>query len=155
MSVNMVEVLERLPFCDDFHRQDLELLAPMVKYQRFAADTTIIEQNTLNLDIFCLIKGEVAVYVDDNFVISFDSNGEIFGEMGVVGHTTSSAAVKAKTDVSMIVIDADKISQLNEPIHFRLQMSFYKACAAILARKLIATNAMAKAWKNKESVKSS
>lgn len=145
----MVEILKRLPFFEDFEVEDLHLMAPATKYQRFNEGSDIIEQNSLNLNIYCLVKGHTDVYVDDNFVISFDSNGEIFGEMGIVGHTTSTATVRAASEVSMIVIDTDKVAKLNQPQHYRLQMSFYKSTAAILARKLMTTNAMASAWKNK------
>ena len=147
--IDMVEILKRLPFFEDFELSDLPLLAHTAKYQRFEAGSEIIAQNILNLNIYCLVKGKVDVYVDENFVISFDSNGEIFGEMGVVGHTTSTASVRATSEVSMVVIDTDKVAKLNLADHYRLQMSFYKATAAILAKKLMATNAMASAWKNK------
>lgn len=145
----IVEVLKRLPFFEEFHLDDLNALRHMVSYQTFEPGSQIIEQGSINLNIYNLVKGKVDIYVDDHFVISFDSNGESFGEMGVVGHSLSTATVKCNTEVSMVVIDTAKIAQLTESIHYRLQMSFYKSCASILAKKLMATNAIASSWKAK------
>jgi len=66
--------------------------------------------------------------------------------MSFVANTLSSAAVNANSDAVMMIIDFDKVNELNEPLHYRMRMDLYRSCAQILSKKLESTNAIAQTY---------
>lgn len=142
----VLDLIEKIPFFMSTHTQDKQLIADKAYFNSYKSGDLIIEQGTLNMSLFFLIKGKVSIYIDDEFVISFQGGGQPFGEMSFVNNDLSSATLKAETDALFLLLDIDKINSLNEPIHFRLRMNIYRACAEVLAKKLKSTNAIAQSY---------
>lgn len=141
-----IELINKIPFFQRFHEQDIELIADISYFKVFKEDEFIIEQGTLNLTLYFLINGMADVFVDKEFVISFKGGGHPFGEMSFVSNDVASASILPKETATMLCIDVDEINKLNDPIHYRLRMDIYRSCASVLAIKLKATNEIAKSF---------
>lgn len=144
-----LDLINKIPFFSNVHEQDKDLIADLAYFKAYKPGDLIIEQGSLHMSLVFLINGQVSILIDNNFVISFRGGGQPFGEMSFVNNDLASASVKSDTDTTFMVLDVDKINSLNEPIHFRMRMQIFHACAEILAKKLKATNELAKAYKEK------
>ena len=144
-----LDLIDKIPFFANVHEQDKELLAELAYFKAYKPEDLVIEQGTLHMSLIFLINGQVSVLIDCNHVINFRGGGQPFGEMSFVNNDLASATIKSDTDSTFMVLDVDKINSLTEPIHFRLRMQIYHACAEVLARKLKSTNEIAKSYKEK------
>lgn len=141
-----LDLIEKIPFFISTHPQDREVLAEKAYFKTYKKDDLIIEQGSLNMALIFLINGKVSIHIDEEFVINFKGGGQPFGEMSFVNNDLASATLKAETDATFLVLDVDTINSLNDPIHFRLRMNIYRGCAEVLAKKLKATNEIAKSY---------
>jgi len=144
-----LDLIEKIPFFTSTHPQDREQLADKAYFKTYKSGDLIIEQGSLNMALIFLINGKVSIHIDNEFVINFRGGGQPFGEMSFVNNDLASATLKAESDVTFLVLDVDTINSLNDPIHFRLRMNIYRACAEVLAKKLKATNEIAKSYMEK------
>tara|TARA_B100001971_G_scaffold84647_1_gene77963 strand:- start:70645 stop:71121 length:477 start_codon:yes stop_codon:yes gene_type:complete len=144
-----IDLIEKIPFFINVHNQDKDLLADLAYFKAYKAGDAIIEQGSLQLSLIFLINGKVSVHIDDEFVINFRGGGQPFGEMSFVNNDLASATLTAETDCTFMCLDVEHLNSLTEPIHFRLRMHIYHACAEVLARKLKSTNEIARSYKEK------
>lgn len=149
-KVKKLDLIDKIPFFASFTDNDKSFLANIAYFKRFEPGDHIIEQNSLTLSLFFTINGTVEILIDGDVVTHFKGGGQIFGEMSFVHNSPASASVKAKTKTVMMLFDYDKINSLNEPIYYRLRMNIYKSCAEVLAKKLIATNEIARTYIHQE-----
>ena len=133
--------------------EDKKKLAQISKFVTYEAGETIIEQDSINLTLYFLIKGRVDVNIEGEKLTSFRGGGRLFGEMSFVNHTTTSAQVVSSTKVIMLEVKIDEINKLDES-HDRLLKELYRSVGEILAQKLVATNEMAKALMHKNDTDS-
>jgi CRP-like cAMP-binding protein len=144
-----LDLINKIPFFANAHEEDKDQLAQLAYFKPYKAGEFVITQGELTLTLFFLINGQVSVHIDDKFVINFRGGGQPFGEMSFVNNDLASASIKAETDATMMCFDVDKINSLNDVLHYRMRMNIYHACAEILAKKLKATNAIAKSYMEK------
>ena len=135
-----LELLNKIPFFQDFSSEDLEMLADLTHIEQAKAGETVVKEDSLNLTLRFLINGALEVLVKEEMVASFRGGGQVFGEMGLVSHELASATIQAKSDATMLCLEYDSINQLKDPIHYRLRMCLYRSCAETLAQRLKATN---------------
>ncbi len=89
-------------------------LAEHGRLVEFAPGDTILEQNATDTDVFFIINGEVAVFVNHQ-QIAIRSHGEVVGEMVAVDSTSRrSATLTARTDVLVLRLSADDFTQAGE-----------------------------------------
>jgi CRP/FNR family transcriptional regulator, cyclic AMP receptor protein len=145
-----IELIHKISFFDGFNPEDLKELAKLASFQKYQAQENIIEQGSLALHLMFTINGQIDVLVDDVTVVTLKGGGHLFGEMSFVLHSLASATVKAKTDCVVMQFDYDLLNSLNEPIYYRLRLDLYRSCAEVMAKKLQATNAIAKSYIEQE-----
>jgi len=145
----ILDLIEKIPFFHNTHPQDKDLLADLAYFKAYKAGDIVIDQGGINLSLIFLINGKVSIHIDNEFVINFRGGGQPFGEMSFVNNDLASATLRCEADATFLVLDVDKINSLNDPIHFRLRMNIYHACAEVLARKLNSTNEIAKSYMEK------
>ena len=149
-KLKRLNLIDKIPFFAAFTDNDKSFLADLAYFQKYEPGDLIIEQNSISLQLFFTINGKVDIMIDGDTVTSFKGGGQIFGEMSFVHNNPASATVKASTKAVMMLFDVDKINTLNEPIYYRLRMDIYKACAEVLAKKLISTNEIARSYIHQE-----
>lgn len=143
-----LELFDKIPFFESFNEDQLQRIFPLTERRVYPSGVVIRSQGDVNFELCFLLQGSVDVQVDNQFVVTINEFGEIFGEMSIAQHTTSTATVIAKTDCTMLVLNFQELQQsLIGPEREAVLKNFYKACSEILAKKLIRTNQIAKTFK--------
>jgi CRP-like cAMP-binding protein len=143
-----LDLFQNIRFFEAFPQSELQLIYPLTERRLFQSGADIRSQGDVNFDLYFLLDGVVDIIIDGQFVVSISDFGQLFGEMSIANHTTSTATVKAKTDVTMLVLNfQDLKSALPENLKDSILKNFYQACAEILAKKLISTNQIAKTFR--------
>lgn len=127
-------------------------MANMATFEKYAPGDMLITQNSGNTQLFFIINGNVDIDIDGKIVVSLCGGGHVFGEMSFVDYSPTSASVIANTKVVAMLFDTSKINLMIEPAYYKLRMDIYRSCAEILARRLIHTNSIAKAYIQKEKL---
>lgn len=101
----------------------------------YSAGVAIIAPGTINAVMYVVKKGLVAVQIE-GVTVEQISEGNIFGEMGIVDPRPHTANVYAVTDVTLYVINREQFLQLvGKAPTFSLRVM------RILARRIRAMNA--------------
>ena len=101
----------------------------------YSAGAAIIAPGTINAVMYVVKKGLVAVQIE-GVTVEQISEGNIFGEMGIVDPRPHTAKVYAVTDVTLYVINREQFLQLvGKAPTFSLRVM------RILARRIRAMNA--------------
>lgn len=145
-KLKKLNLIDKIPFFSSFSDNDKSFLADLAYFKKYERGEVIIEQDSIALQLYFTINGKIDIIIDGSLVTSFKGGGQIFGEMSFVHNNPASATVKANTKAVMMLFNIDQINTLNEPIYYRLRMDIYKACAEVLAKKLISTNQLAKSY---------
>lgn len=142
-----VEILKKIPFFAHFCSESLRALSPFFRKLQFKQGDVILAQDGLNTELLFLIEGPVDIHIDQQYIVTIHSYGEVFGEMSIAGHTTCSADVIANTDCKMIALDYQRLQDIDLAMREKIEYYLYKSCAEVLAKKLIDTNELAKTFK--------
>lgn len=70
----------------------------------FAAGEVIINVGDHDKHMYVLLEGEAEVLVRDQ-VVEVEKPGTVFGEMSMIGAREARASVRAKTDITVAVVD--------------------------------------------------
>jgi CRP-like cAMP-binding protein len=141
-----LELINKIEFFSRFDESDKVTMANMATFEKYQPGDKLIKQNTSNTYLFFIINGNVDIVIDYKIVVSLCGGGHVFGEMSFVDYSPTSATVVANTKVVAMLFDTGKINLMIEPTHYKLRMDIYRSCAEILARRLIHTNSIAKAY---------
>jgi extracellular factor (EF) 3-hydroxypalmitic acid methyl ester biosynthesis protein len=147
-----LELINKIDFFGRFTEADKVTMANMATFEKYAPNDKLITQNTGNTQLFFIINGNVDIDIDGKIVVSLCGGGHVFGEMSFVDYSPTSASVVANTKVVAMLFDTSKINLMIEPAYYKLRMDIYRSCAEILARRLIHTNSIAKAYIQKEKL---
>lgn len=140
------ELIDKIPYLKDFHPDDKNLLAGLSYFIEYEEGETVIEENTVNQQLFFLIRGKVEVLKGEEHIVDLRGGGRLFGEMSYMNHSFTTATVKAKTQIVMLCFRIPALLGLGLDKYARLQVSLYKSIAEILAQKLITTTELAKSF---------
>ena len=119
-------------------KESLALLRPKLQLARFEAGKIILAQGRPSPALFIIRSGDVGIvrnhdgppmHVADLYV------GQLFGESAFLEALPASAAVRANSDVDLIVMSPGKLQPLFAE-HPRLFSQFYRSLAYELSRKL-------------------
>ena len=141
-----LELINKIDFFSRFDESDKVTMANMATFEKYLPTEKLIEQDSSNSSLFFIINGNVDIVIDDKTVVSLSGGGHVFGEMSFVDYSPTSASVVANTKVVAMLFNTSKINLMIEPIYYKLRMDIYRSCAEILARRLIHTNSIAKAY---------
>ena len=142
------ELVKSLSFFEQFDDRLISLIQPYFEFVSFKPGDVILEQNDFNTKLYYLMEGLLDIYIDDQFIVSISQEGEIFGEMSIAGHTTTTAKVMTKTNSSIVIFDFTEIQNIQGHERCMIEKLIYKSCAEVLARRLLATNEIAKTYRN-------
>lgn len=140
------ELIDKIPYLKDFHKEDKATLSRMAYFMEYEEGEIIIEQNSVNQELYFLIRGKVEVIKDGEHIVDLRGGGRLFGEMSYMNHSFTTATVRAKTNLVMMCFRIPGLLALELDKYARLQVSLYKAIAEILCEKLVATTELAKTF---------
>ena len=143
-----VDLLKTIKFFSLFTDEQLAEILPLSERRLIKAGETVLEQGSINLDLYFLLQGEVDIFLDQVHIVTSSQAGQIFGEMSIANHTTCTATVKTKTDCHFLVLNFPELKNAFESQgRDSLLKCFYQSCAEILAKKLIMTTELARTYK--------
>lgn len=96
-------------------------LTDTVIQQRFADGEVIISEGIMSNNAYVVLSGKVRVtkkYDNKTIAIETLGEGDIFGEMGLIGHSVRSASVVALGDVTVGLIDKESFDRLLDSLPF-------------------------------------
>ena len=100
----------------------------LAKYvTRYKPDQIIFLEGDNSQDLYILASGQVAVFKGDKQIRSLSKKGSIFGEMSFFLGSTRSASIRSQSDVSVLRIPKDEISDF---------LAEFPAAARVITRHL-------------------
>ncbi|MBA2405678.1 MAG: cyclic nucleotide-binding domain-containing protein [Bdellovibrionales bacterium] len=138
-----LELINKISFFTRFDDADKITMAEMASFEKYRPGDKLIEQSSINSQLFFIINGNVDIVIDEKLVLTLSGGGHVFGEMSFVHDSPASASVVANTKVVAMTFDTMKINLMVEPIYYKFRMNIYRSCADILAKRLIHTNSIA------------
>ncbi|MCW5623796.1 MAG: protein kinase [Burkholderiales bacterium] len=117
--------LRGLQFFHDFSDVDLWQVVRISTWSRHSAGTVVIREGSTGRSFFILASGEVRVTKRER-LLNVLKSGECFGEMSYLGTKdfSRSATVTALTDITLIDIGDDALTQSTESCRNRFNAAF-------------------------------
>jgi len=144
-----LDLFQGIRIFEAFPDEQLTAILPLTERKVFKEGSKILEQGQLNLDLYFLLTGAVEILIDNQAVTTIASHGQVFGEMSIANHTTCTATVVAKGEVTMLILNFEELkSALPAQTRDSVLKNFYQATAEILAKKLVSTNQIAKTYRS-------
>jgi len=124
--------------------EDRDLLMKAGRSQQYRKDDGIVEEGETIHGISIVLSGRVRVvraYVGTAITIATISEGEIFGEMGLLEGMPASASVLCDSDgCEILTIDAPKLDSLLQSVP-GMAVRFYRSVATVLSHRVRSVSA--------------
>ena len=115
--------LQRLGFFRGFNDAELWGLVRASNWQSYVPGQVIIREGDIDHSFYILLSGVVTVEKNGQVVDSL-KEGDCFGEMGFLSRTQRTASVIAKTDTSIIQLNAATLERADQPTQIRFLKVF-------------------------------
>ncbi len=106
------EVLKKVPLFKDGDMLFLEQVIMALRSTQVAGGELIIKKGDIGRELYLVARGEVEVLGDDGEVLKVLTDGDIFGEIGVLMSRPRNADVRAKTSCDLFVLDKADFSRI-------------------------------------------
>jgi glucose-6-phosphate 1-dehydrogenase len=106
------EVLRRVPLFKDGDLRFLEQVIIALRAQQVAAGDLVIKKGDIGRELYLIARGEVEVLGDAGQPVWTLTDGDIFGEIGVLMSTPRTADVRAKTSCDLFVLDKTDFTRI-------------------------------------------
>ncbi|MCB0420768.1 MAG: cyclic nucleotide-binding domain-containing protein [Bdellovibrionales bacterium] len=144
-DIQINEVISSISFFDRFPPEVTKKIVANARMIEYGPGSIILEQGTINENLYFLVTGQMTVVVDGGVVAKLRRRGDIIGEMSVLSKEPVAATIITETPTQLFVIyghDFNSAVQGTENIEFRVLM--YERYAISLTSKLRETNHKAK-----------
>ncbi len=129
--------IKELGFFKGFTEVDLWELIRACTWQNYPAGVPIIKEGESDHSFYILLSGVVAIEKNGRVVDSLQE-GDCFGEMGYLSRARRTASVVAKTDVSLMKVNAAAIDRAADAT----QLRFHKVFVRVLIERLRDTTSL-------------
>lgn len=126
------ETVQNLGFFQGFNDADIWELIRACDWHKYPKDTHIIKEGEEDHSFYIVLSGLVTVEKNGQQIDSLQE-GNCFGEMGYLAKAKRSASVIAKTDVSLIQVNASTLDRAAEETQLRFLKVFVKTLIGRLA----------------------
>ncbi len=126
--------IKNLGFFKGFSDSDIWELIRACTWQNYPAGTTIIKENSEDHSFYIVLSGVVSIEKNSREVDRLQE-GNCFGEMGYLTNTRRTATVVARTEVSLMKVNASTIDNAAEDT----QLRFLKVFVRTLIERLSGT----------------
>lgn len=111
VKTDPTESLRRVPIFSALDRRELEVLAKLIKEQRYTAGTTIVKAGAGGHGLYIIKEGNVSVVRDGKNVAAMGP-GQFFGEISVLDGGPRTADVRADTDTVCLTLVSWEVKPL-------------------------------------------
>ena len=133
--------IKNLGFFKGFSDADIWELIRACSWQNYPSGTAVIKEGESDHSFYIVLSGVVGIEKNNHNVDSLQA-GESFGEMGYLLRAQRTASVIAKTDVSLMKVNASTIDRAAESTQLRFHKVFVRT---LIARLADTTNLLARA----------
>jgi serine/threonine protein kinase len=127
--------LSQLSFFSEFAQPETWEIMRAGIWKNFKAGEVVVKEGELDDSFFVIVSGDVYVQKGKTPLGSLKA-GDCFGEMGYLSKIKRTATVRAKTDVSLLRVNATLMERASRDC----QLRFYKVFAHTLIERLTRTN---------------
>ncbi|HEX7964790.1 MAG TPA: serine/threonine-protein kinase [Gammaproteobacteria bacterium] len=127
-------LLSNLTFFSEFTQPEIWEIMHAGAWKNFKAGDVVVKEGELDDSFFVIVSGEATVHKGKTLLGSLKA-GDCFGEMGYLNKTKRSATVRAKSDVSVLRVNATLMEKASRDC----QLRFYKVFAHTLIERLTHT----------------
>ena len=106
------DVLKQSPLFRDGDPVFLEQVIMALKPRQAAAGEQLITRGEIGRELYLIEQGEVDVIDENGVVIKVLTDGDVFGEIGVLMSTRRTADVRARTSCDLFVLDKSDFSRI-------------------------------------------
>lgn len=134
-----------------FENMTNELLAKIIRFssiRHYQDGEEILRQGQINHEVFFILRGKIAVLVDNRLIYHLSRCGDIFGELSFNSRTPTIATIKAVGNLEVAVLSDDLLWGQQGRSDHELHHVFYKWFARILSEKLVLTTQKAKLYED-------
>jgi serine/threonine protein kinase len=124
--------IKNLGFFKGFSDADIWELIRACTWQNYPAGTPVIKDGEADHSFYIVLSGVVGIEKNGRAVDSLQE-GACFGEMGYLSRAKRTATVVAKTDVSLMKVNASTIDRAAESTQLRFHKVFVRTLIARLA----------------------
>jgi serine/threonine protein kinase len=124
--------IKNLGFFKGFSDADIWELIRACTWQNYPAGTPVIKEGESDHSFYIVLSGVVGIEKNGRAVDSLQE-GACFGEMGYLSRAKRTATVVAKTDVSLMKVNASTIDRAAESTQLRFHKVFVRTLIARLA----------------------
>ena len=117
------DTLNKLGFFRGFSDAEIWGLVRASNWQSYVPGETIIQEGDIDNSFYIILSGVVKIEKNGQHVDSLQQ-GCCFGEMGFIANTERTASVLAKTDVSIIRVNASTLDRADESTQLRFLKVF-------------------------------
>lgn len=128
------ETVKGLGFFEDFTDSEIWELLRAGDWKSHPKQTEIIREGDSDQSVYIIISG-VADVTKDGVIVHTLKEGDCFGEMGYLAHTTRSATVVARTEVSIMKLNSRTVGRASVDA----QLRFLKMFVRVLIERLSET----------------
>ncbi len=106
------EVLKTVPLFKDGDMLFLEAVIMALRSKQVASGELVIKKGDIGRELYLVARGEVEVLDDVGNMMKVLTDGDIFGEIGVLMSTPRNANVRARTNCDLFVLDKADFSRI-------------------------------------------
>ena len=120
-----------LGFFKYFSQQQLSEFVEVATWIRISEDETILSVGEIDQTFFVIVVGSATVYKSNKAVKTL-SEGDCFGELGLLKQTHRTTSIVAATEVLLMKISSTDLDKMSNA----LQAQFYKAVSHSIVKRL-------------------
>lgn len=139
-NIHNIQKLLELPTLGNFETEELGRLLRVSKIRKYAKEESIFRENEMDQWLYFLISGEVRIIKQGQELTRMRRRGDVFGEMGVIGHTDRSASAVAAVETVCLTTDAKRLEHLSGKDKMTFGYLFYRILAEVVTERLRTTS---------------
>jgi CRP-like cAMP-binding protein len=126
--------------------EPLKALAQIARHHTSKnSEALVVSEGQENLALYVLIEGTLRIEIEGNVINLIDRPGDTAGEMSWVTGIKASASVVAERFTSYLSFSFEELKELDQKFNNQIKEHFIRVFPLIVSKRLIATNAKAKA----------
>ena len=132
-----IRQLQTQAFFNTFSEVEIAQLLELVRVKTFSPGDILIDAGDIERRLFVVTHGMVKVGENDEF-IRLCAEGECIGELGFIHGAPESKTMQALTDVNVLEVSADSLSELPPKVH----LHYYRVISDVLVERLATEGGM-------------
>lgn len=122
---------------EELTKEELDAVAQYMEEKTFSKEEEVVKEGESGSDIFFIESGEVEIlkkdWLDKSYRISLLKEGEVFGEMALVGDNTRFATVKSLSELKVHVLPFSKFIESHPDIASKVSKNLNKLLTSRLS----------------------